>query len=812
MSQIKSFRFIKSRWVKWTLGVFLAAFMLLFFAYAATAWYINTHKKEMLAAMTSKIGTQLNGSLKIGSMEPTFLTDFPSISLDLRNVEITDRQFSRHKRAFLKSKDIFVAVNAFAFFRGIIEIKKITVSDATVSLYTDESGYSNTSVFEKGGKGDGNGGGLGSELRKLRLNNVLLNIENFKSRKEYRFLVNDLRSNADYKDGGWEGFADLDVVAQRMTFSMKNGSFIKNREVKGKINASYNEETGMVTVTESRLEIGGENFTVAAKLGFGKDTQFQIKLANDRILWKSAAGLLSPNITAKLMMFDLSEPIAVGCTIKGNFNAAGDPLIFVTAKVRSNTLDTAGGPITQCNFDGVFTNNHIKSQGFTDANSAIWLLNFNGTYAEIPFTMKKAYILNLEQPVAVGDFHSEFDIVKMKGLIDPGLMAFMKGKAKVNVTYKADIVNYLLSKPLVEGNISIDSANVTYVPRRLSFNNISVGLNFRDDNLFISNIHLQSGRSIVDMKGEIRNFLNLYYKDPEKIILNWDVKSPQLHLAEFLGFLGKRQSAAPTPKSKKGNFTEELNRLFDKSNVDMRLYVNKLYYNKFLATGVKANLLLTQKGAMIKNAGFKHAGGTLMLNGVLAQEGSRSRFSVNTTIHDVHINPFFKAFNNFGMESLTAENLSGALSSSVKLTGVVSDKGILVPSSMNGKVDFNLDKGRLLHFSTLKSIGKFAFPFRNLDTISFYRLKGQFDIAGEKVNVRPMQINSSLLNMDVEGVYSFGKGTKLYIAVPLRNPEKDKNITDKEELARRRNRGIVIHLIAQDGKDGKVSIGLGKKK
>ena len=74
-----------------------------------------------------------------------------------------------------------------------------------------------------------------------------------------------------------------------------------------------------------------------------------------------------------------------------------------------------------------------------------------------------------------------------------------------------------------------------------------------------------------------------------------------------------------------------------------------------------------------------------------------------------------------------------------------------------------------------------------------------------------MQINSSILNMDVQGVYSFGKGTQIYIDVPLRNPKKNKDITDKDELAKRRNRGIVVHLTAEDDKDGNVKMRLSGK-
>jgi hypothetical protein len=39
------------------------------------------------------------------------------------------------------------------------------------------------------------------------------------------------------------------------------------------------------------------------------------------------------------------------------------------------------------------------------------------------------------------------------------------------------------------------------------------------------------------MEGQVKNFMNLYYSAPEKILINWQVTSPQIYLAEFLGFL-----------------------------------------------------------------------------------------------------------------------------------------------------------------------------------------------------------------------------------------------------------------------------------
>lgn len=801
------------KWIKWTLYGLGILVLLLFAGYLSMAWYINTHKKQVLASLTTQLNENLNGEMSIGSMEPTFLEDFPNVSLDLKNVAIKDSLYEHHRHLFLKADDFFIALNPFALLRGTVQVKKITVSDAAVDLFTDRDGYSNGSVFAKEKSEPGSGKGSLPELKMFLLKDVVFNVENLKSRKKYHFEVGRLKGNIVYNPSGWNADVQLETLVKSMTFSIKNGSFIKDKTVEGGFEISYNSARGVIVFAPNELRIGGEDFTVAARFETKTGAGFEIHIRNESILWSRASGLLSPNISAKLNMFDLAEPITVSCDLKGDFDAEGDPLIAVHAAIKDNVLQTPGGRVTNCSFNGEFTNNFKRQNGFTDANSAIKLSRFQGEYQGIPFKMNSTFIIDFDNPIIKGDFHSMFPIDKLNNLIDTELLVFTKGNAEVQLNYTADIVNFMIAKPLVEGSVAIRDADVKYIPRKLDFDAISVNLNFKKEDLFISNIHLKSGKSEVNMKGSIHNFLNLYYTAPEKIVLNWDIKSPQLHLGEFLGFLGSRK-IAPTAKKKPkhGNFTDDINLLFEKSNVNMTFNVDKVFYNRFYATNAAGKLLLTDSGIVIKRAGLSHAGGTLNLEGSLLQQGAMNRFSIDATASHVGIRKFFEAFSNFGLESLKSDNLSGLLSAKAKLSGRITDKGIIVPKAMQGDISFAVKNGELLHFTPIKSAGKFAFPFRNLDAISFYDLKGNFGIRGEKVIISPMQINSSVLNMDIEGVYSFGKGTRIYIAVPLRNPKKDKDITDSELLAKRRNRGIVVRLIAADGDDGKVKISLGSKK
>lgn len=813
-------RFLKKinglpRWVRVSFRVLSGVFLLIIIMYIGLALYVNTHKEEILVSINQKINENINGKFTAESMEPTFLQGFPRVSLRIKNAVLKDSLWDSHKNTLLQAEDFNVSINVLAFLRGTLEIKKIDINDAKIHLFVAENGYSNTAIFKskEGKKASGESSSF-AEIKAFDLQNVVFISENLKGKKLFKFSINELKGRLDYTSKGWEAAVKLDASAQSLAFSTVHGSFIKDKTLNGKFDIAYDEKAETIVFEPNDLKIGSDNFNIGGKFNIGKtNSDFSLHIKADNIRWKNASNLLSNNISRQLNRFDLEKPIDVGCDIIGDLNAEGDPLFLVKAVVKNNRLHIPDGIIDNCSFNGMYTNELVKGKGFNDPNSVVKLMGFKGDYKEIPFVMDSAIISDFSKPIASGIFKANFPLEKLNNCVDKNLMAFSKGNANVEFQFKADIVDFEITKPFVSGLVKIENGDMRYVPRNLVFKNTNVALNFTDKDLFISNIRLQSGKSIVNMEGSIKNFLNLYYTEPEKLVLNWKVTSPQLYLGEFLGFLENRKAVKRTSvKTKKGNANDKLDFLFEKSNVALTVQIDKFYYNKFTATNTKADLLLSDSGITIQNAVVNHAGGQVKLNGSVQQGKTKNHFSMKANLSNVAIEKFFYAFNDFDMESLKSKNLKGYLTTSAVISGTISNEGKLVPKSMNGTVGFTLKKGALISFEPIKSAGKFAFPFRDLDNIIFSNLKGNLDINGEKVTIHPMQINSSVLNMDIAGIYSFGKGTNIALDVPLRNPKKDKDITDKEELEERRTRGIVIHLLASDGDDGKIKIRLVSKK
>ncbi|SDM85801.1 AsmA family protein [Pedobacter antarcticus] len=802
-------------WLKRVLQVFTALILLIIVVFIGLGIYVSSHKKELLVSVTKELNKSLNGTLTVGGMEPSFLKGFPGVSVKLSDVELKDSLWNTHKHTFLNTKDLSVSVNALALLKGTVEIRRIYINDAEIYLYTDSTGYSNTSIFKstKDTTRTKEDKSSPAEIRRFDLNNVRFILDNRKGNKLFLFAVDEFSGKVDYPFSGWKADIKLKTLVRSLAFNTKRGSFIKDKVLEGKMDISYSNSTGILTVEPNKLNIGKDPFVIGAKFNIKSDpVDFAINIEANGILWRNASALLAPNITAKLNMFNLEKPINVKCIISGNMGA-GDPSILVNASVKDNKLTSPGGAVEDCNFAGVFTNNFINGKGFTDANSAIKLYRFSGKYKDMPFTIDTAFIHNLDKPIATGTFRSKFEVTKLNPVVGEDILKFTKGSADLALHYSADIVDFKLVKPVVTGLVSVKNADVSYVPRNVNFKNTSITLDFKGNDLFIRDIRLQTGKSIINMDGSIANFMNLYYNAPEKTLLKWKMYSPQIHLGEFMGFLGSRKGRKPVAKAKKNsNFKDQMNEMLEKGKAEIEMKVDQVHYGKFIGTGMNANVFLSETGLELKNVTMKHGGGAIRLNGSLTQQGSGNKFKLNSVVDNVNIRSFFYAFDNFGLKSPTYKNLKGNFFTKVNLSGNISNQGKMLPGSMNGDIQFDLKRGALLNYDAVKSVGKFAFPFRDLDNITFDNLHGNFLVRGNLITIKPMQINSSILNVDLEGVYSMGKGTNIYLDVPLRNPKKDDGIQDKKEIKERRMKGIVVHILATDGDDGNIKFKLIRKK
>ena len=787
---------------------FIGLFALILVSSFGMRVYFERNKSEIVEKINAQINENIQGEVKIGDIGFKSLIGFPYFTVVLNDVELNDSLIAVHKRPVLKAGEIEVRLNILNLLKKEVSIRKIVINNAIIDLYKDKNGVSNSNIFRP--KKTKTKNKTTTYINEVMLKNVNFISENQQRNKLFSFEIKSLKSKIKYSSEGWKTDCQLKTFAKSLEFNTQNGSFVKDKEIDGKLTVNFSTAQNRISIATKKLNIGGNSFEITAHFNLGKENAlFDIKI-NTNILWRSASNLLATNISSKLNEFDLKAPLEASCIIKGDMSAKGDPEIAVHANVNDDQLKTSYGMVENCSFNAKFTNNYKKGLGFNDVNSAIIITNFKGDYKDIPGSIPSGVISNLEKPVASGKFNSQFDVEKLKSMINEDFIKFSEGSAKVNLDFKFDIVDLKLNKPDFTGNIIIKNTSFNYKPKNINFQKTDLELHFTEQALLIKKFKFQNKANTVYMEGRADNFLNLYYDAPEKMTVNWKIYSPYLDIKQIISVLSsKNQSSAIKNKNQS---SDQLQEVFSKSKANVDLLVDKLSYKKMIGNQFKVHIALTNSGLYVKKGSMKgSAGSSISFDAQLVPKNELILFKSNVNLKDGEISRFLASFNNFGVKSFAPNNIKGKLSLTASLSGILNSERDLIERSVAGNVRFEVKNGTLKDFEPIQKIGKIAFPNRNVSAITFSDLYAIATIKGDKINVKEMKVTSNVLNFDVDGVYSLSStGTNLALKIPLRNPKEDYLIANKVQREERRYKGIVLNLRIVDGEDGKTKIKLGK--
>lgn len=801
-----------NKWIRIPLIVIGSFFLLSVLSWLILAAYVHSNKRHFLQNITAQLNENINGHVEIKNINLALLKGFPGISVDLDNVTLRDSLWDTHRHDLLNARHIYVSLNVLSLLKKSPEIKNVTIADASIYFYVDSSGYSNASVFQKKEKDEDKKKGKQPHISHVSFDKVVMALDNRTKRKMFRLEFRDFAASAQYNDTGWVAHTKEDLVFRDMTFNEEKGSFLKNKRMRAQLEFHFNSELKTLYILPQLIRLDEDEIQFKGKFQFNTSPpQFSLQFKAPQIVYKNAVALVSPNIQEKLNLMNVKDPIDLYAFIDGRIKFRDTPIVKVNWVVKNNVFSTPGGDITECSFSGYFINSAEPGAGRNDKNSLISVPVFIGNYVGIPFKADSVIIKNIIQPVLTGNLHSSFNVSKLNETVGSDAIQFNSGKAGLDLSFKMALGKNDPLPPFIKGYVTIQDLGFTYLPRNISFSKSNVTLFFTGSDLLVRKTKLQSKSSVLYVTGTILNFLNLYYTAPEKMVLNWNIESPLINLNEFQTLLSRRKTSNKkkvADNSEADKVSRQLDEVLDKSNVRMKLSLDKVVYKKFTATGIQANMIMEQTGISINDALVKNSDGILKLNAHIDQRGAINDVALKANIENVNVQKFFGEFSNFGQTAITSENIKGTLKADVAVKTKISDGGEVVSGSMFGSVNFLLKNGELNNFDPFEKIGKFFFRNRNMSHVTFRDIKSSLDLNGDKIYIHPMRIESSAFTMAVEGVYGLDKGTNIFIDLPLRNPKKDEDILDDSLRAVRSMKGIVLRLQAVDDETGKVKIKL----
>lgn len=786
-----------------TIGVFLIA------VFVAISWYVNSNKKVLMQQMTSLVAENLNGGqLEVKDIDVALWRTFPNLAIHLKHVSLSDSLYVVHQKKLFYFKDVYVRLKPLSLLSKQPKISKVFLANGTVYMFKDTNNYSNVEVFTRPQSAVKKPGNFRLEVADYAIDNVNFVFDNFLRNKKFELDIHEIDGNLKVVQDALEFNVNLDVTIGQLGFNLQKGGFLTDTKVKGPLRATFNVADNQLEVSNQRLKADGMPVVVSGKFNFAPDNkEYTLVIDGRGIDFSKSRAMLSKHIANKLKVIEVRKPIDIYATINGELQYPDTPVVVVNFLIKNNAITIPIGDIDNANVQGRFTNRFKAGAGYGNDNTVIFIDKMNGALEGVPMVLDASYVLDFAKPKIYCKIKSSFPVERLDELAGSSFN-LKNGIADLDIFYSGPLTPDDTFPRSMNGYVYIKNASLSYLPRNLRFDNCNATIQFDDQDVIFHTVDLESKSSSLHLDGIGKNFLSAYFNDANKALFDIDIKSKQINLDEFKSFLVARKTGAAGATDGKVRFVkinEQLDKALAQSDMMLDVRIDKVNYRKFNATNIRAEVNLLASGLTLRNVNINHAGGNIRVDGSIQQKYKANPFKVNAQIEQVDIAALMTAFENFGLEGITAENLKGRFNGNIAVAGGIDEFGSLMQRSLQGNISFKLQDGELHNFTPLLQIQKYAFKSRNLAHVRFKELSNTLQLQKGLITIPPMEIISSAIYMRVQGVYGIDRGTDIALEIPLRNPKKDEALIAQGKSAKRM-KGLVLNLRAQDDGNGKIKL------
>ncbi len=788
--------------------------LLILLLYIIVFTYVSLNKKKIINQVTTGLSDKLNGKVSIGNVELSFFRHFPKISVVLNDIAITDTLFPQHHHPFFQAKQVFINLSITKLVQKEPSVTGLRIQNGSFYLYTDSSGYTNTYLThpKRNSPPPTTKSENANELKTIELDDVRLTLDDRQKEKLHDFVVNNLKIKVDDKKDMVLFDTDAAIDIKSLAFNLPKGIFLKGKSFNGRFDMQYDKKKSQLQFDSINIKLEEQPFNLSGRFDLqGTAPQFLLNVHIRKADYAVVKSLLPQRIATSLSLVDLDKPLDADAFISGPLKG-GEPLVNINWQVNSTHLITPFMDFDEASFTGFYKNEVVFGLPRNDANSVISINNFTAGWQSLPVKSDHIEILNLEKPLLTCDLRSAFPLSSLNEIIQTNSLQLTSGDAAMTVTYKGPIENNNNTNSFINGNLLFKNGTVLYTPRNVEMKGVNGSLIFKNSDVLTQNFQCNVLNNKIVMNGTAKNLLTLINTAPNNIIINWNVYSPQLNLGAFTYLFKSPKKTGKTNSSIKRKYVKlsgQIDELIEKNKINLSLKADKILYKKFEANNLDANLILLQDRYLLNNVSMNLAGGRMSINGQLFNaQTNYHKVNINANLNNVDVKKIFYAFENFGQDGITSETLEGLLSSKVNASLAMNDDGKVLPNSVVGTIDFSLKNGALNNYEPIKKIQTSIFKKRDFDNIRFAELKDRLEVNKGEVKINRMEIQSSVMSLFVEGIYSRKGNTDISIQVPLNNLKKRGDDYNPENIGTEKKGGRSIFLRGRPGQDGNVKFKL----
>jgi hypothetical protein len=799
----------------------LALILLLMFG-AVEVW-LNKNQEKLFRKVQSVVNDNLNGNLEIEDFRFRPFSGGLGLNFSMVNVKLTDSLYAVHKTPFLQAELMHVALDFNGFYKGDIKIKNLVLQNGNLKLFIQKDGYSNLSIFkkQKNKKKDGKSGdrdGLIKKLGNLRFINFAVSFADSTTGKAYGALFHDASNTVTVTDTTANAHFAGAVFFNGLIFRPEKGGFLINQETNLDLAVNYDSDRKTLKIAPSTLQSAtNDTIGIEGKFNFADSIPyFELNFSAHKIPVVNALPLLNKRVREQIDSLGIKTNVDTKVRIAGKTNQK-PPRVDVHFKTDTFQYNLPVGVLKNMRTEGTYTNQGDTTKAPDVENARLTAPEIQGSFETIPF--KFSLILNnFTDPRATIDGVVRTDAANLGPVLDPARYRFKKGKVSIDFHFNGNLKKfYAPTTDHFDGNlfgkVSISNVSMDYVPRQIHLSQIKGEFAFNEKALVFPSLSFSDGQNMLFMQGKVMDLIPYLFGSPKPLRALVNVNIPTWRLNWLETLLAPRQFVS-NKRKKKLKLVDLLDNVIDKIEIVTKLQSKEMRYKHFTGNNVRGEFTVKNNSVRIENFSLTAFGATTVkISGEMDNSGlgQLPYLKMRGYVNNADVHKVFYAFDNFGQKTITYENLKGKLSANFNFETRLNNNVKIVPGSMKGLLHFDLNKGYLINFEPLLKIKKLMFKKRNFERVEFSPIRSDFRLKGQEIEISPMEIESNVITLFIDGIYSFARKTDISIQIPLSNLKKRDSTYVLNPNDPENRQGSRIYLRAID-ENGEVNIKLAFRK
>ncbi|HQV01083.1 MAG TPA: AsmA-like C-terminal region-containing protein, partial [Bacteroidia bacterium] len=181
--------------------------------------------------------------------------------------------------------------------------------------------------------------------------------------------------------------------------------------------------------------------------------------------------------------------------------------------------------------------------------------------------------------------------------------------------------------------------------------------------------------------------------------------------------------------------------------------------------------------------------GTIKANGQIDASQPDLQIALHANFDHIDATKTFYAFNNFGQNALTADNIKGEITAQVQLTSTWTKQLVLENNSLYSNCKIKITNGALINFKPMMSLGRYL-KEADLNKVTFDTLNNTIEIKNGTIYIPLMHINSSALKLKASGSHTFDNMVDYHIQLGLSQLLNKKIVNNQTEFGQIEDDGL----------------------